>query len=58
MILIKFILKVCVFAGRTYLIYFKPQRAYRLGSILSRSHDEEKIVFGTRAHADNVATIF
>jgi len=44
--------------GRAYLTYFKSQQAYRLGSIFSRPHDEEKIVFGTRAQADNVTTIF
>lgn len=44
--------------GRAYLTYFKSQRAYRLVSIFSRPHDGEKIVFGTRAHADNVTEIF
>lgn len=65
MISIKSTLKMCVFVkvGRNatavrYLTYFKSQRTYRLGSKLSRPHDEGKIVFGTRAHADNVTAIF
>lgn len=36
----------------------EKEKAYRFVSKLSPSYDEEKIVFGTRAYADNVTFFF